>query len=342
MTDYKALLQNPNVKAFLHTIRVGEGTADDDGYRRMFTGKMFDDFSQHPNIVNRSGSLSSTAAGAYQFLKRTWDECQQALSLPDFSPASQDLAALFLIERRGALQDVIEGRLSAAISKCNREWASLPGSTYGQPTRTLAQATQTYRSAGGTIVTVEGEVMLPFVAAALPALIQAAPALIRVFGEGKRAEQNAKAAEVVAEIAKKATGEATVEGAVNAISSDPEKAAAYREAVHENMNSLLDAAERMSKIDEASVQAGRDYNVAEPLFFDTEWLKIKFVHLLSMVFVAFSGAFAWRYWPELTPELKGAVMTLMVIAGWNGVRDYWMGSSNGSERKTDLLRKQQQ
>ena len=41
------------------------------------------------------------------------------------------------------------GRIEAAIAKCNREWASLPGSPYGQPTRTMAQALATYDAAGG-------------------------------------------------------------------------------------------------------------------------------------------------------------------------------------------------
>jgi hypothetical protein len=35
------LLREPNVQAFLRVIRAGEGTADDDGYRRQFGGKLF-------------------------------------------------------------------------------------------------------------------------------------------------------------------------------------------------------------------------------------------------------------------------------------------------------------
>jgi putative chitinase len=181
------------------------------------------------------------------------------------------------------------------------------------------------------------EPMAPFIAAALPALIEAAPALIRIFGESPRAEKNAKAAEVVADIAKRATGETTVEGAVTAIATDQQAAAAYREAVHVSMGDLLTALEKINDMDLKNVEAARAYNTAEPVFIEFGWLRLKFIHLLSLMFVIFSGAFVWRYWPDLTPELKGAVITLMVIAGWNGVKDYWMSSSAGSDKKTEIM-----
>lgn len=195
-------------------------------------------------------------------------------------------------------------------------------------------------SHSGALGSAQEAPVAPFIAAALPALIEAAPSLIRIFGKGERSEQNAKAAEVVAEIAKKSTGETTVEGAVNAIQADPEKAQAFREEVHISMNDLLAAAEKFNAMEQANIAAARAYNEGEEYFLDFGWLKLKFIHLLSLVFVGFSGWFAMRYWPDLTPELKGAIITLMVIAGWNGVRDYWMGSSSGSDRKTsELLKK---
>jgi muramidase (phage lysozyme) len=46
---------------------------------------------------------------------------------------------------------VIAGNFQEAVRKCAREWASLPGSPYGQPMRTLAQALETYASYGGDI-----------------------------------------------------------------------------------------------------------------------------------------------------------------------------------------------
>ena len=57
--------------------------------------------------------------------------------LTDFSPLAQDIAALYLIDRRRAMNAVLEGDWKTALERCNREWASLPGSPYGQPTKTL-------------------------------------------------------------------------------------------------------------------------------------------------------------------------------------------------------------
>lgn len=152
MQALQAALANRNVQAFLRVIREGETSQTEDAYRTIVGGARFDSFADHPRqrVYIASLKVHSTAAGAYQFLSRTWDECAKALSLPDFSPASQDLAAVFLIRRRGALDDVIAGRLEDAIHKCRLEWASLPGSPYGQPTKTMARARAVYERFGGT------------------------------------------------------------------------------------------------------------------------------------------------------------------------------------------------
>lgn len=147
-----------NIYAFLQVIRAGEGTSDEDGYRRMFGGRAgsefrhFTDFSKHPReIWGAPGSpLRSDAAGAYQIMSYTWDDIQKALHLPDFTPDSQDKAALWLIGvKRNALDDVKAGLFQRAVGKCALEWASLPGSPYGQPVRTMAQASKVYTDNGG-------------------------------------------------------------------------------------------------------------------------------------------------------------------------------------------------
>ena len=95
-------MMSANLRAFLFLLRWCEGTSDADGYRRIVGGELFTDFSDHPRKL-KSGIFASgkewksTAAGAYQFLATTWDECKAALDLPDFSPESQDKAAVFLI-----------------------------------------------------------------------------------------------------------------------------------------------------------------------------------------------------------------------------------------------------
>jgi lysozyme len=152
----KTLAENANIKAFLLMIRVGEGTQYDDGFNYLFGSRPDNDirfcsFAKHPNIKRPFGSTYSTAAGAYQFLYKTWIEVAKKLKLTDFSPESQTIAAIEKIRERGALQLVLDGKFVEAVKKCAKEWASLPYSPYGQPTRTIAQARESYLEAGGKI-----------------------------------------------------------------------------------------------------------------------------------------------------------------------------------------------
>jgi muramidase (phage lysozyme) len=145
---------NHNLRAFLAVIRACEGTVGDEGYRALFgwrpgNGKVFDSFADHPRKRIPYGDTYTTAAGAYQMLASTYDDAKAHTGVTDFSPESQDRCAVYLIQRRGALDDVNAGRLRAAISKTNREWASLPGSPYGQPVRSLDFCERTFATHGG-------------------------------------------------------------------------------------------------------------------------------------------------------------------------------------------------
>lgn len=151
VTSVADAVNDPQVQAFLMLIRTGEGTTGPNGYRTMFGGGLFVSFTDHPRRSNTRSGITSTAAGAYQFLTGTWDEMRAKYGLADFSPACQDVAAVGLIKRRGALADVLAGRFKAAIDKCNREWASLPGSPYGQPTLTYARAASVLAANGAQI-----------------------------------------------------------------------------------------------------------------------------------------------------------------------------------------------
>lgn len=152
-----------NMSAFLATIRKWESSNDAGAYTMLFGGGHFSGFSDHPRIaVKMKNGQYSTAAGAYQILAvsntpngptrmNTWDRIKVKLKLSDFSPASQDAAAIELIKERGAYYDVIAGRFDLAVSKINKEWASVPGSPYGQPRATLEDYRQAYADFGGTI-----------------------------------------------------------------------------------------------------------------------------------------------------------------------------------------------
>lgn len=140
---------HPNVQAMLRVIRRGEGTADEAGYRRLFGGQLFNGYADHPRTKVSKSGYTSTAAGAYQFLSSTWDETARVMGLADFSPRNQDWGAVGRMAYRGALDDVKAGRFEAAIRKIAREWASMPGSPYGQPVISMETARTVYVNAGG-------------------------------------------------------------------------------------------------------------------------------------------------------------------------------------------------
>ncbi|HMV15718.1 MAG TPA: glycoside hydrolase family 104 protein [Chitinophagales bacterium] len=148
-------VENNNVQAFLKMIRYAEGTAGENGYRTLFGGKLFNDFSKHPNIkvpfFNKLKGKTdySTAAGAYQFIRPTWLEVSTKLGLSDFSPASQDKAAVEKIRQRGGLDYVIAGEFDKAVDKVKLEWASMPGAGYKQPEKKLAELKKIYVQHGG-------------------------------------------------------------------------------------------------------------------------------------------------------------------------------------------------
>jgi uncharacterized protein (TIGR02594 family) len=121
-------------RALLDTIAEKESSGR---YNVIFGGQTFSDFSKHPNIAvpipSRPG-LRSTAAGRYQFVIATWRTLQAELSLPNFGPASQDLAAWHLAKTeyhrktiRDLESDLRNGQLNMVGPALHDQWTSLPG-----------------------------------------------------------------------------------------------------------------------------------------------------------------------------------------------------------------------
>lgn len=305
LTDY---IVKRNVRAFLWALRYGEGTQGDDGYRTLFGGKLFkgadgvygtfDDFTNHPRIrvtahLKDGKTRTSTAAGAYQILERTWDGVCAQYGFLNFEPPTQDLAAIALIAGRGALDDVVEGRIEEAVLKCNKEWASLPGSPYGQPVVTIDDVKREYEEAGGVYRNEGTEIInmpavvpklppvntarlpatitrgeepelakekhMPFpaiVAALLPSLIQLVPQLAKIFGTGSKvAERNIAAAEAVFSVAKDAIGAKNEQEVIEAIQTDPAQATAVKAAIEKNYLNIQEAGS-------GGIQGAREYSIA--------------------------------------------------------------------------------
>lgn len=174
-SDYNMLQPAPlpqagtNITAMLETIRRSEGTAGQaDPYRVCYAYRhRIASLSDHPAVTGewRGEKLSdamcagaglgagcvSTAAGAYQIIKPTWLNLKAKLGLRDFSPASQDAAAIELLRQRGALGPLGRGDLAGAIKAARKEWASLPGAGYGQGERSYAWLEAIFTGAGGVL-----------------------------------------------------------------------------------------------------------------------------------------------------------------------------------------------
>ena len=142
----------PERRALLNTIRYAEGTwagGDQIGYRIMFGGGLMPSLERHPDRVIRKSGYASAAAGAYQFMPFTWSLASRTLGLAAFGPEVQDQAAIFLIQRRGALPLADQGLFTRHLAaKLAPEWASFPTlagrSFYGQPVRRFNELRRFY------------------------------------------------------------------------------------------------------------------------------------------------------------------------------------------------------
>lgn len=153
-----------NLRAFLETIATFESAPGDDGYSMLYGGGHFSDFRDHPAVLGWPGVVLpdevcaragygpgcvSTAAGKYQFIRPTWRRLKDTLGLPDFSPASQDRAAIQLLVENGAIGYVESGQFDEAIARVRRIWASMPLAGYGQGEKSMDQWRAVYAQHGG-------------------------------------------------------------------------------------------------------------------------------------------------------------------------------------------------
>ena len=158
-----------NVRAFLDLVKRCEGTAGAaDPYRVCYAYRhTIQSLSDHPAVTGewRGETLSnamcaasgfgpgcvSTAAGAYQFIKPTWQTLKAQIRASDFGPGSQDAAAIQLLKNIGAYDRIRAGDLSGAVARASGQWASLPGSKAGQGGKSMSQVVAMFAAAGGAV-----------------------------------------------------------------------------------------------------------------------------------------------------------------------------------------------
>jgi len=169
-----------NARRWLDTISFAEGTWGQGAprYDITFGYEPIKDLSRHPDRVVQGDGIASAAAGAYQFMPGTWQGVRSKLRLPDFGPASQDLAALELIRQRGVDPDR-DPITRENVARLSGEWASLPTvegkSAYGQPVKTFERLSEFAQKRGATASTSKG----PQSSSVGPALLES---FIRLFG----------------------------------------------------------------------------------------------------------------------------------------------------------------
>lgn len=171
--------------------------------------------------------------------------------------------------------------------------------------------------------------MVPILAAALPAIVDAVPDLIRIFGKSPKAEENAKAAEKVGELVKQVTQTDTYEGAINAM-KDPEVCKQVQDAVRTNW---LDITEAGGGGIEGARKAASDLAAAptparkQPVV----WVSAALLPLVYFVVgtVLLKDGFS--------QEVQSMVIAAVISGVLGSITGYWLGTSFGSARKTDMM-----
>ena len=359
----RAWLGNPNYLAFAYALEEGEIPKPyrhtPDAYRVLFGGDLLDDLSRHPNRKVTAGGYTSTAAGRFQALWGTWsDFCRDISEDPETLPFTaewQDLFGVWCCNRRHALADIAAGRIHEAVKKCGAEWASLPGSPYGQPTITMDQFLAAYTAAGGVIDNAEllspvqpaaepvapvssPEKPMPFplalIAALGPVISELIPQVAKAFDRKAETPARTQAAAAIVETITKATGSVNVQEAVEKMQADPaiRKAAADAVLTNQTVAGLLEIGGGV----EAARKAATD--PAAPPF----WRQGAFVVAIILTPLIYMTVYRVLWSPDYSEQLRTVVVTAILSGLLGALTGYFFGSmyssNNVAKRSTDEVK----
>ena len=166
------------------------------------------------------------------------------------------------------------------------------------------------------------------VAAVLPSLIEAIPKLGKVFGSGSEvADRNIKAAELVVETVKAATGAVNAQDAAERIKSDPAAARAAAQAVDSIWYELteaggggVDGARRA----DAAQRAGGD--LLHSASFWVALLLLPLVYLLVLSLIGLVGTATWS--DDVRAGLSGSLISAVI----GGLVGYYYGQTTTRNR----------
>ena len=162
INELRSLAQDPRVSAFLNLLSDTEGTRGTgkyDGYDKVVNGTVVQapqypdlvgknnvlapSFKFYPDILVNFGGGNADVAGRYQFQYFTYRDNARELGLPEaqlnrpydgettlptFTPEAQDLVAIHILQKTGAIDALLKGDVRGAINLAAGQWASLPKS----------------------------------------------------------------------------------------------------------------------------------------------------------------------------------------------------------------------
>lgn len=366
LADCTAWLGHPNCKAFLRVIREGETNQTDSAYTEINGGGHFIPPPWvHPWPDGTPTTQGGKAAGAYQFLPSTWKRIDDALGLGgDFSPASQDVGAVYLIAGRNAISEVLAGDINGAIAKLAQEWVSLP--------HLGSRALTIFQQFGGALANAQIPQPVPVVPQGVPmdpltligiigpALQLLIPQVGTLFG-GKKDAANAQLIGTVLNTVVQAAGTAqsgeaatlaNAATAVEAMQADPTLTAAVQKAVltHPDVMAVLEigggiAAARASSI---AIQTADKPFWFNPMFWITMALLPMMYMVTFQVLFTLAGPYMvsngvsgspllpnpWFAVIGFDPNTRTGLINLIVGFIFGGVTGVWFGTTV-SKQKSD-------
>lgn len=176
--------------------------------------------------------------------------------------------------------------------------------------------------------------MAPIIAALLPSIIEAIPRLGKVFGSGSAvAERNIKAAELVVEAVRSATGAINAQEAVERLAKDPAAVAAATRAIDGIWYELTEAGG--GGIDGAR-KAALEYAMPDgPRFWFNPafWVSMILLTMPMMLLVDVFYVHPESYTGEIRTQIVTGVLMVISMVG-----AYWIGTSFSSAKKDERNR----
>jgi muramidase (phage lysozyme) len=348
-----AALQDGNVRAFLRVIRLGESTQDDArAYGMINGGGSFGPPFVHPYAGQ--AAPPGRAAGAYQFIPHTWQRLEQEYGFEDMRAEYQDQAAVALIlEKPGALADVMAGRVGDACAKLHGVWTSLPGGS--EQNHNLDHALTVFYVSGG----VDGAPQppapvpevpiaappqekkpmfpIPLILAGLNFLASTFPAVANLVStQGNVPERNIAIAGTLLDAATKATGSSNFQEAIGKIQSDPTAKAAAEEAIHAAIPGLIEVGGGVEAARKAPLGAYADEKPWR-IFFTFPFLVFLILVTPTVLSVVSAAVFNFPFLMAFDAQTRGLIVGFVLGTLGASVVAFVYGTTQDSNRKTSLL-----